>query len=73
MCLRTLGIGLALVIAQSRGWSFAELSGPYNRPNSTHRDVFPDFVSHVEQALGQEVEDYVEGVAGETRPKPREE
>jgi hypothetical protein len=35
--------------------------------------VFPDFVSHVEQALGQEVEDYVEGVAGETRPKPREE
>jgi hypothetical protein len=27
----------------------------------------------VEQALGQEVEDYVEGVAGEARPKPREE
>jgi hypothetical protein len=58
---------------KSEGWSFAELSGHYHRPNSTHRDVFPDFVSHVEQALGQEVEDYVEGVAGEARPKPREE
>ena len=57
---------------KSEGWSFAELSGNYHRPNSTHRDVFPDFVSHVEQTLGQEVEDYVEGVAGEARPKPRE-
>jgi hypothetical protein len=35
--------------------------------------VFPDFVSRVEQILGQEVEDYVEGVTGEARPKPREE
>jgi hypothetical protein len=58
---------------KSEGWSFAELSGHYHRPNSTHRGVFPDFVSNVEQALGQEVEDYVEGVAGEARPKPREE
>jgi hypothetical protein len=58
---------------QSEGWSFAELSGHYNRPNAAHLEVFPDFVSRVEQTLGQEVEDYVEGVAGEAGPKPREE
>jgi hypothetical protein len=57
---------------KSEGWSFAELSGPYNRPNAAHLDVFPDFVSRVEQTLGQEVEDYVEGVAGEAERKPRE-
>jgi hypothetical protein len=58
---------------KSEGWSFAELSGHYHRPSAAHPDVFPDFVSRVEQTLGQEVEDYVEGVAGEARPKPREE
>jgi hypothetical protein len=57
---------------KSEGWSFAELSGHYNRPNASHLDVFPDFVSRVEQALGQEVEDYIEGVAGEAERKPRE-
>jgi hypothetical protein len=57
---------------KSEGWSFAELSGPYNRPNAAHPDVFPDFVSRVEQTLGQEVEDYVEGVAGEAERRPRE-
>ena len=55
---------------KSEGWSFAELSGPYHRPNAAHREAFPDFVSRVEQTLGQEVEDYVEGIAA---PKPREE
>jgi Protein of unknown function (DUF4231) len=58
---------------KSEGWSFAELSGQYHRPSATHRDVFPDFVSRVEQSLGQEVEDYVQGVAGEAKSKPREE
>jgi hypothetical protein len=58
---------------KSEGWSFGELSGPYHRPNATHSAVFPEFVSRVEQILGQEVEDYVEGVTGEARPKPREE
>jgi hypothetical protein len=58
---------------KSEGWSFAELSGPYHRRNATHSAVFPEFVSRVEQILGQEVEDYVEGVTGEARPKPREE
>jgi hypothetical protein len=57
---------------KSEGWSFAELSGPYNRPNAAHLDMFPDFVSRVEQTLGQEVEDYVEGVAGEAERRPRE-
>jgi Protein of unknown function (DUF4231) len=55
------------------GWSFAELSSHYHRSNAAHAHVFPDFVSRVEQTLGQEVEDYVEGVAGEARQKPREE
>lgn len=58
---------------KSEGWSFAELSGHYHRPNATHSRVFPDFVSRVEQILGQEVEDYVEGVAAEAQPKQREE
>jgi hypothetical protein len=58
---------------KSEGWSFAELSGHYRRQNGTHRDVFSDFVSHVEQTLGQEVEEYVEGVVAEAQPKPREE
>jgi hypothetical protein len=57
---------------KSEGWSFAELSGHYNRPNAAHLEVFPDFVSRVEQTLGQEVEDYVEGVAGEAERRPRE-
>jgi hypothetical protein len=57
---------------KSEGWSFAELSGHYNRPNAGHLEVFPDFVSRVEQTLGQEVEDYVEGVAGEAERRPRE-
>ena len=58
---------------KSEGWSFAELSGHYRRPNGTHQDVFSDFVSRVEQTLGQEVEEYVEGVVAEAQPKPRAE
>jgi hypothetical protein len=58
---------------KSEGWSFAELSGPYRRRDGTHRDVFSDFVARVEQTLGQEVEEYVEGVVGEAQPKPRAE
>jgi Protein of unknown function (DUF4231) len=58
---------------KSEGWSFAELSGRYHRRNAGHPQVFPDFVSRVEQILGQEVEGYVEGVVAEPQAKPQEE
>ena len=54
---------------KSEGWSFAQLSGYYHRPGASHQDVFPDFVGRVEQAVGQEVEEYIEGVAAEAGAK----
>jgi uncharacterized protein DUF4231 len=50
---------------KSEGWIYAELSGPYNRPDATHESAFQDFVGRVEQALGQETEAYIEGVVAE--------
>jgi hypothetical protein len=48
---------------KSEGWSFAELSGPYRRAKATHRTEFTTFVRRIEQALGQEVDEYVARVA----------
>jgi hypothetical protein len=48
---------------KSEGWSFAELSGPYRRANATHRTEFTTFVRRIEQALGQEVDEYVARIA----------
>lgn len=50
---------------KSEGWTYAELSGHYNHPDATHRSAFNDFVTRVEQTLGQEAEEYVEGVVAE--------
>lgn len=50
---------------KSEGWTYAELSAHYNRPGATHRSSFNDFVARVEQTLGQEAEEYVEGVVAE--------
>jgi hypothetical protein len=50
---------------KSEGWTYAELSGHYNHPDATHRGAFNDFVARVEQTLGQEAEEYVEGVVAE--------
>jgi hypothetical protein len=50
---------------KSEGWTYAELSGHYNHPDATHRGAFNDFVARVEQTLGQEAQEYVEGVVAE--------
>jgi hypothetical protein len=55
---------------KSEGWSFAELSGPYRRPNATHRNAFPTFVARIERSLGQEVEEYVAQVAPQVAAQP---
>jgi hypothetical protein len=50
---------------KSEGWTYAELSAHYHQPNATHSSAFNDFVARVEQTLGQEAEEYVEGVVAE--------
>jgi hypothetical protein len=50
---------------KSEGWTYAELSAHYNQEGATHRSAFNDFVTRVEQTLGQEAEEYVEGVVAE--------
>ena len=50
---------------KSEGWTYAELSGPYNRRGAAHENTFQEFVSRVEQTLGQESQAYIEGVVAE--------
>ncbi len=50
---------------KSEGWTYAELSGAYNKPGATHDGAFQDFVGRVEQTLGQESTAYIEGVVAE--------
>jgi|SRR5262245_25276298 len=50
---------------KSEGWTYAELSAHYNNQGATHRSAFPEFVTRVEQLLGQEASEYVEGVVAE--------
>jgi hypothetical protein len=50
---------------KSEGWTYVELSGHYNHRDATHSSAFNDFVARIEQTLGQEAEEYVEGVVAE--------
>jgi hypothetical protein len=50
---------------KSEGWTYVELSGHYNHPDATHSSAFNDFVARIEQTLGQEAQEYVEGVVAE--------
>lgn len=50
---------------KSEGWMYAELSGPYNRRGASHENTFQEFVSRIEQTLGQESQAYIEGVVAE--------
>jgi hypothetical protein len=52
-------------LLKSEGWSFAQLSGPYRRPKATHASAFPSFVTRIETAIGQEVEEFISRVARE--------
>jgi hypothetical protein len=51
---------------KTEGWSFSQLSTPYDAPGATHASAFPTFVVQVNNLLREETRSYIAEIATPT-------